>query len=349
MLYSSDVFSESEKRRKESNRVINRVVDLTDDRNDVVPDRRLMFRAPEPKAVPAAKREPSVPAVKRERSVKSEPTRGREGRVTVKRERSAERMRSRSRSRGTPAGYYAEDLCRKCITTEPLLQGRRREPRPIGTTRSAIRTDLERADLHGTDMWLYTIEHDDAFASHELCLRCGVEPADGITCPYRIAHSALRSVRSAVDTQVKTGAYDALNIASGAVLHRRGGEASGAATERMRGIRDQLTRALSQVSENIEGPTNYERRGNSSIYGNMPWETSAIGASDRVQRTPLEPPSARSHNGNSRSEQERRERAFGKGGKSKGHGKGGKSIGKGKYHGPTGANAIPLGKGRGRR
>ena len=119
---------------------------------------------------------------------------------------------------------------------------------------------------HGSEDWLKAIEKEPAFAAHELCLRCGVQPADGLPCPRRLASGAIRSVRNAVDTEVKTGAYDALNAASGAVLHRRDGKPSTAGTARMYDIRDQLWRALVNVDEAIEGPTGRDRRGDHTIY-----------------------------------------------------------------------------------
>ena len=141
-----------------------------------------------------------------------------------------------------------------------------------------------------------------------------MEPADALPSPYKADFSTVRAAQVSVEKQVKTGAYDALNVASGARLDRRDGGNSTAGKERLIEIRDQLNRALTHVEESIAGPSAvWEDRGGETIYA-KPWETSLIGASGDVQYSQrMERPSARSYNGNSRDEQARRDQAFGKG------------------------------------
>ena len=333
-LYDHEVFHDAEKRRKESNRVIN-LIDGSE-----VPNRPAMFTRPEPKR--SIKREES--SVKREPLVKREPREERLEHATAKRGRNTERGRSRSRSRGvavkreyprsgsrgargtqdrdTRPRFYAEDLYRRCLELEPVFEGQRRFPRAhVGNTCQSLYTEtqaMEALGLHHDESWHHewysTLEEEPAFATHELCLLCGVEPAHGGPRTFRLGENAFRAVRVAVDTEVKTGAFDALDTASGALLHRRDGRASNASTERLLDIRDQLYRATSHVNEALQGPTVGARRGSSTIYA-KPWETSAIGRSDDVRYQRLEQPSARSHNGDSFAERARRGRAFGKSGK----------------------------------
>ena len=329
-LYDHEVFHDAEKRRKESNRVIN-LIDGSE-----VPNRPAMFTRPEPKR--SIKREGS--SVEREPLVKREPQEERLEHATAKRGRNTERGRSRSRPRGVAVKreyprsgsrdardrherprFYAEDLCRKCIVEVPSIQEPRPDPRPAGmrySLKALAAHEMHRAGRWSKQRYYDVLENEEAFASHELCLRCieegFEEPADGVPCPKRLDPGAIRQAHSAIETEVKTGAYDALNTASCAVLHQRGGQASDASRERMYEIRDQLGRALSHVNETLAGPMDWDRRHSSTIYA-KPWETSAIGRSDDVRYQRLEQPSARSHNGDSFAERARRGRAFGKSGK----------------------------------
>ena len=164
----------------------------------------------------------------------------------------------------------------------------------------------------------------------------------------RLTREAIRTVRTSIETEVKTGAYDVLNSASGALLHGREDGPSDASRERIQEIHEELVRATKHVEEYLDGPTTYEKRSNDAIFEELPqWEKvslgSMIGADGmEVQRTQkMEPPSARSHNGNSRAEQERRNRAFGSSEVSRGSMNANYSSGKG-----TGANAVPLGSRR---
>ena len=375
MLYSSEPVKQAEKNRQGQNRAINLI------NGSNVPTRPLKFVKAEPKR-----------SVKREQIVNNEPKERRDERVTVKHERSVTRGKSRSRSPGAQVSrndesptlrsftdhvepfrgysheevrvlpldqctYYAEDLCCVCIRVSSVDWGPREEKRRREATMSYATALLEFEGWVKPEQWADMISHDLPFASHELCLRCGVRPADAVPCPQRLSKQAIRTVRKSIETEVKTGAYDVLNTASVAMLYGREDGPSDASRERIQGIHDELSRAIVHVEEYLEGPTVWEKRNSESIYKMPQWEmaslNSQIGAPTGVKYTQkMEQPSARSYNGDSFAERARRGRAFGKSGKG-GKGNVRDAPGhfqdlqrRGKAEKATGANAIPLGRRR---